>query len=65
MGFCRFYIEGDNFYVIRVFRGEISKLWIIDNIMKNTGLFLIKWGTVCISYIYREVNRAVNWIVNY
>lgn len=63
MGFRRLYIEGDSFCVI-VFRWEIVNLWSISNIIRDTRMFLRNCGVINMNYIFKEENRAVDWIVN-
>lgn len=64
MGFRILFIEGDNICVIQALEGEIPNPWSVDFIIRDTRSFLSNCCIVNINHIYREGNRAANWIAN-
>lgn len=56
-------VEGDNLIVIQLIWEEIDISWIIFNMIKDTEKFLNRCIIVSIIYIFREGNRAVDWVV--
>lgn len=57
-------IEGDNLLVINVINGTWDAPWHIQMVIRNIQLLLQRFPSYQIAHVFREVNRATEWVAN-
>ncbi|XP_056690427.1 uncharacterized protein [Spinacia oleracea] len=58
------YIEGDNLLVINSLKGIWTPPWKLQNIIQDSRTLLQHFHSTHIKHIFREANRAADWIAN-
>jgi len=61
-GFSNIYIEGDNKILIQAVQGRIQIPWEIQVLVQDIIFFLQKCNHVIVHHIFREGNRAADWL---
>ena len=57
-------IKGDNLMVINAVKGLWSPPWQIAHIIQNVQQLLHSFSSSAIRYVYREANKAADWMAN-
>ena len=61
-GFCRILIESDSQILIQAIKGVIQFLWEIQVLVHDINHFIQSCIHVEVSHIFREANRAADWL---
>ena len=61
-GFSNIHIEGDNKILIQAVQGRIQPPWEIQVLVQDIIYFLQKCNHVIVHHIFREGNRAADWL---
>ena len=64
LGIKDIHIEGDNLLVINSLKGTWKPPWKLQNIIHDSKILLQRFDSAHINHIYREANRAADWIAN-
>lgn len=64
-GFTDIHIEGDNKILIQAVQGHIQVPWEIQVLIQDIHTFLQHCNTVIVTHIFRQGNRAANWLAKY
>ena len=61
-GFTNIHIEGDNKILIQAVQGRIQAPWEIQVLVQDIHYYLQTCNHVIINHIFREGNRAADWL---
>lgn len=64
LGIMNLIVEGDNLLVINAVQKLWKSPWKIDHIIKDVQALLHHFSEITFRHIYREGNRAADWIAN-
>ena len=64
-GFTDIHIEGDNKILIQAVQGHIQVPWEIQVLIQDIHTFLQHCNTVIVTHIFRQGNRAADWLAKY
>ncbi|XP_010684130.1 uncharacterized protein LOC104898725 [Beta vulgaris subsp. vulgaris] len=64
LGIQNLIIEGDNLLVIKALQNLCSIPWKIATIIQDSKFMLQHFSSVQVRHIFREANRATDWITN-